>query len=194
LSEQKTRTFIAVHFPEAIISSLERLQQRLSRAAGERARIKWVAPANIHLTLQFLGDVDDERLARLPRVLAPVVAQHPVFQVEIVGTGTFPSPARPRVVWAGCREGASQLAGLAAAVCQATSTLGFEPERRPFRAHLTLGRIKDSRKTGKLSGELEKNRDIVVGICRIDVVSIMSSRLRPQGPVYTTLDRLPLGG
>lgn len=136
------RLFIALNLPDEVIAALEQTQQRLKRTAAHP--VKWVAPATMHLTLQFLGEVDD---ARVPALLAalealPTRAALPLPTLALAGVGAFPNLRRPQTIWVGVGGELAALERLYASVIAATAPLGFPAEQRPFRAHLTLGRAR----------------------------------------------------
>lgn len=192
MSETK-RAFIAVRFSDEVIAALDGIQARLKAALGPRSRVKWVQPKNIHLTLQFLGDVGVEVLDEMAGLLSVALSDNPPFAVRLHGLGVFPSPKKPRVVWAGMQAGVFELKAVAEVVHQVTGEFGFQREKRPFRPHVTLGRVREPRESGAISKALEELGEIPVGSCQIDVLHLVASELRPQGPVYTTLDSFPLG-
>jgi RNA 2',3'-cyclic 3'-phosphodiesterase len=187
------RTFIAVHFSAEVIDALARCEEKLKIEIGSRAKIKWVTPKNIHMTLQFLGDVDVELLPILAEELNGAFVETAAFEVEINGIGAFPSLTKPRVIWAAISEGIEGLQALFDQVHRVSVPLGFEREKRDFKPHVTLGRIRDPRKSSNISRELEKFGDHRLGKCQIDLVSLMASELKPGGPIYTRLDSFPLG-
>ncbi|MBW1809470.1 MAG: RNA 2',3'-cyclic phosphodiesterase [Deltaproteobacteria bacterium] len=187
------RTFIAVHFSVEIIDALARCEEKLKIEIGSRAKIKWVAPKNIHMTLQFLSEVDVELLPLLAEELNGAFSKITPFEVEINGIGAFPTPTKPRVIWAGITAGQSGLQALFDQVHRVTEPLGFEREKRDFRPHVTLGRIRDPRKSSNISRELDKFANHWLGKCQIALVGLMASELNPGGPIYTTLDSFPLG-
>ena len=113
--------------------------------------------------------------------------------MALAGAGSFPSPRKPRVIWAGIQAGVGELKKLLACSLRVTEPLGFERENRPFRAHVTLGRVKDPRKSSDISIHLDQLRDVDLGKCQIDSVHLVTSELRPSGPIYTTLDSFSLG-
>jgi len=189
----KRRTFIAVRFSPEVVSELSTLEETLKRTIGDRARIKWVQPHNIHLTLQFLGDVDFTLFPKLSGGLSGAYGDVEPFQVTLAGAGSFPSPRKPRVVWAGIQNGAGELKKLLACTLQVTEPLGFERENRPFRAHVTLGRVKNPKNNSDISKQLDRMADHPLGQCQIDSVHLVTSELKPSGPIYTTLDSFPLG-
>jgi RNA 2',3'-cyclic 3'-phosphodiesterase len=152
--------------------------------------VAWVAPDNFHLTLKFLGPVDAERLAPLTETLTSAAAVYSSFQLEIRGLGAFPSPARPRVLWAGIDAGAASAAMLATRLDEALATLGFEREARAFSPHVTLGRVRQPHAQPRLAEALGGSRSFG----RVDVtrVSLMRSDLSPRGARYTELAPAPL--
>jgi RNA 2',3'-cyclic 3'-phosphodiesterase len=192
MAESK-RTFIAVHFSAAVLDALAELQAGLKKMLGDRAGIKWVTSENIHLTLQFLGQVDTELLPLLASELSSAFSENEPFEVILSGSGCFPSPSRPRVIWAGITSGGQNLCGLYEATLRATESMGFEREKRPFKPHLTLARVKDPRKCGNVSEAIARFERHPLGSCQIDCVDLMASELTPRGPIYTTLDSFPLG-
>jgi 2'-5' RNA ligase len=158
----------------------------------EQAGVAWVAPENLHLTLKFLGRVEAAELDRLEATLNGVVADHPAFPLSCVGLGAFPTPLRPRVIWAGVREGAAPATSLAAAVERALAPLGFDPEARPFSAHITLGRLRTPQKVPALARALEEGGALTFGRMQVASIALVRSDLSPRGARYTDLVTFPL--
>jgi 2'-5' RNA ligase len=183
------RTFIAVEMPEALIARLRTLQEAL-RAAGPG--VAWVRPEGMHVTLKFLGDVAEEALPEIYQAMETATAQAP-FNLRVTGAGAFPTPRRPKTVWAGIDEGAEPLAQLAAAVEDALAALGFPREERPFRPHITLGRVKDPRGPQRLGELIAAHAGDVLGAMPVTEIVVMRSDLTPQGARYTPLRHVPLG-
>ena len=182
------RSFVAIPLPEDVRGRLAALQETLRPA---RADVKWVDPALLHVTLKFLGDLDDEARPVLESGLQRIAASAAPIDLEARGLGAFPPSGAPRVVWAGLSERApGRLAGLAGAV---EAAAGFPPEGRPFAAHVTLGRVKSPRNAAALRALLEAGRDADAGAFRADAVVLFRSDLTPQGPTYTAVARFPLG-
>ncbi len=193
MAESK-RSFLALRFSQEVNANLVRLQQELKSQWGDRAKIKWVAAENIHLTLQFLGQVEGDLLALLAEELSGSFAHIPAFEVSLQGLGAFPRPQRPRVVWLGFDQGGRQMEDVFRAVERVTEACGFKPETRAFRPHLTLGRIKVAKQASDISKLIERFQDHHAGKCQIAAVELLASELRPEGPIYTRLDSFPLGG
>ncbi len=192
---EQIRTFIAIELSQGLKDSLIRLQDRLKRQVAKRS-LRWARPGGIHLTLKFLGNVPAPRIASVSRAVEAACEGFDQFTVELAGMGCFPNPRRPRVVWVGVREPTGTLVRLHKAVESALVELGFEPEDRSFKPHLTLGRVqrKVSRSDLQRLGELIAESDVgLLGGMTVLSVNVMRSDLRPDGAVYTVLTHVPLG-
>ena len=133
------RTFIAFKLPEEVIASLGELQTALKR---QGLKLRWVRPDNIHLTLKFLGDISVEEMAVVKGIIGAVVQNQAVFSLAAKGLGVFPSVKKARVLWSGIHGDVKRLGELQSNLDRALAEMGFEPEKRVFRGHLTLGRVK----------------------------------------------------
>jgi 2'-5' RNA ligase len=183
-SRESLRCFIAAELPEAATESVREAQARLRCA---EPNWKWVDPGTFHITLKFLGQVERERLDATWRSVRAAIDGTTVSAIALRGLGVFPNLRAPRVAWAGVSEGAAELAALAAKVEEACSQHGFEREKRPFAAHLTLGRAREpgpSLALGSIIGELAET---AFGGGKIDKVVLMESRLQRTGAVYTAV-------
>jgi len=181
------RLFIAAEPPQHIIDGCRDIIDGL-RAAGDG--IRWVKPSGIHLTMKFFGDVDD---ARIPEIsdAAGIIEGSGAVDLVVKGLGTFPGGGRPRVVWVGIEGDVERFVTARDLLDGALSEIGFPPEDRPFRGHLTLGRIK-GRPPVALSARLEQSRNISLGEMRVEGVHLIQSDLKPSGAVYTPLAFYPL--
>jgi 2'-5' RNA ligase len=187
------RCFVAIDLPSDVRGGLGAAGDGL-RVVAPRADIRWVATAAMHLTLKFLGEVPEERVAAIRDSLAVVAATTPPMMLTCAGLGVFPGPSRPRVVWAGITDGLRELGLLAAAVERAVEPLGYAPERRPFRGHVTLGRVRSPRGFGPLARAIEGEGRAGFGTWMVAHVVLYRSHLRRTGSVYEPLATLPLGG
>lgn len=178
---------MAVLLAPAIRARLAAEVERLRPLAGE---VAWVAPDNFHLTLKFLGDVEAARLDAVAAALAAATGAAAPFDLVVRGLGAFPSPRRPRVLWAGIDEGAGPTAVLARRVDDALAPLGFAREDRGFSAHVTLGRIRTPRASPGLPDAL--GGGATFGRQPVERVALMRSRLSPRGARYTELVAVPL--
>ncbi len=180
------RAFIAVEVGDAMQWS----DLRAELASVDRA-VRPVRPELVHVTLRFLGDTDEGLVDGLGDVMRAAVEGVGPFTIDLEGVGAFPNPRRPRVVWVGMR-GAEPLAEIASRLERGVVSMGFRPEGRAFRPHITCARVKNLRGQGALAGVLE--RWAGRGFGRLEVGSIVLKRsvLTPQGPVYSTLLEVPL--
>ena len=145
----------------------------------------WVAADNLHVTVKFLGGVDETRLAEAAAGLQRG-ATVPAFEAEICGLGAFPTTGRPRVLWAGA-PGSPAFTRLAEGIDGALAGLGFPPEGRGFTPHVTLGRVREPRRDVALTEALEAAAARPFGAFRVERVSLMRSDLSPRGARYTEL-------
>jgi 2'-5' RNA ligase len=187
------RCFIALDLPDVVREALDVTQGQL-RAAAPRADVRWVAAAGMHLTLKFLGEVSDERLGDVRAALDRVTAETAPMELRCAGLGVFPGPSRPRVIWAGMATGLRELGLLAHALEGAVEPLGFLPERRPFRGHATLGRVRSPRGIGPLMRALERASGEEFGRWTASQIVLYRSHLRRTGSIYEPLARVPLAG
>jgi 2'-5' RNA ligase len=154
--------------------------------------VSWVAPANLHLTLKFLGDVEEARMETISTALAAAAARAAAFEMVVRGLGAFPSATRPRVIWAGVAADPASLPSIARAVEEMLGAAGFPAEARPFAGHVTLGRVRVPRRDPALGQMLTGAEGEVFGAFRVERVSLMRSDRSPRGSRYTELAGLPL--
>jgi len=138
------RAFIAIDIPDDVRVAIEAAQVRLKQAPLG-VKISWTNVTNLHLTLQFLGSIQETAIGKLEPVLQTAVARQQPFDVSVRGAGAFPDEKCPRVVWVGCEEDGGRLSALVRAVQEAVRPLGFVPPEHGFSAHLTLGRVRSPR-------------------------------------------------
>ena len=169
----------------------QRLATAIERLRPHAADVAWVAPANLHVTVKFLGQIDEKRVFAVAAAVRDAAAGHRAFTLRVAGLGAFPTPRRPRVIWAGLADAGGSLARLAGSVDAAVAALGVPAETRPFAAHVTLGRVRESRRLPDLAEALA--RGTAFGELGVDRVVLMRSELSPKGARYTELAALPLG-
>jgi RNA 2',3'-cyclic 3'-phosphodiesterase len=187
------RCFVAVDLSPDVRAALEDECERL-RAVAPRADVRWVRVAGMHLTLKFLGEVPEKMLAGIRNALSAAATATPPMVLACTGLGVFPGSSKPRVVWAGITEGLQDLGRLAAAVDRAVEPFGFAPERRPFRGHVTLARVRSPRGVRPLARAVEVAGCAPFGSWSASHVVLYRSRLHPTGAVYEPLATLPLAG
>jgi 2'-5' RNA ligase len=183
------RQFLAAELPGSLRERVSELRATLEpRLDGWR----WLAPDGIHLTVRFLGEVEQARDRRAREAWSRVAGDSEPFRVCLEGVGWFPERGAPRVLWVGVRETdpGGALSGLAARLEQAAREQGWEPERRPFRPHLTLARRRRDATRPELP-EPPVLADVAGWVRR---VVLMRSHLEPGGARYTALTSYSLGG
>jgi len=185
------RLFVAVNLDDSLRQSVADTEQRL-RAAG--ADVKWVRADSLHITLKFLGWVDDDVVPQVAQAIAQAVQGQPPFLLSLAGLGGFPTPTAPRVIWVGIEEGAAELAGLGQRMEQAMEPLGFEREEREFSPHVTIGRCRSAAGRPQLIAAMQRERDRRFGQMQVLRVELMRSDLRPTGPIYTSQRAFELEG
>lgn len=187
-----TRTFVAVPIPADRAAKLERLQTLI---APEMPGARWVAPKHFHITLAFLGDVENTDLARVCNAVRESAAGFDPFYLSLEGLGVFPNAERPRVAWVGFgEEGSIALKGLQRAVASALAQVGHPPEDDRFHPHVTLGRLKPGRGPGpNIEPLLAHYRRWMGGSFEAIEVVTFASTVTPDGPEYVALDKAPLG-
>ncbi len=184
------RLFVAVDLDQAVRAAAAATSRRVAPIAERAGSVNWLKPENMHLTLKFLGEVDDGRVAEIAaRVREPYGTA--AFDASFAGVGLFPPTGPARVIWIGMTAGVEPLKAIQEEVERRLGPLGFPAEKRPFQAHLTLGRFRvPAPRT--IRPAIEGTGVGSVGTCRIDHVTLYQSRLSPRGATYTALDRGPL--
>jgi len=183
------RAFIAVEIAPDIIA---RIAAAIDELRFQVKGIRWVATANIHLTLKFLGNIDESQIEALGQALSEALRPFPRCTINAKGLGVFPNLKRPRVLWVGLHG--KQLISLAEKVTAALVPLGFMPEERNFTPHLTIGRWRQTdRADHSLEQTLGKWRDFDFGSAPLDQVILFQSVLKPAAAIYTRLNVFPLG-
>lgn len=189
MSPAGRRIFVAVPLDETLRDALSDLERRLE-AAGARAR--WVRPETLHFTLRFLGHISDTELRRVQVATRGAADGIEPFAITLAGLGAFPSPQRPQVIWIGVREGADRLSALARRLEDALARQRFANEPRGFHPHLTLARLKEAGLWSAVDRVLTEFEGVEVGSMRVEALVVMESLLRPQGPIYTPVEEVPL--
>ena len=174
------RAFIAVPLSEEVKRGLDDVARALGGPVP-RGAVRWVRPEQIHLTLVFLGDTLTDQLPDVKRGMDAAAKSHPSFTLHLGELGCFPNPRRPRVIWIGLAGEVGRLASLKMSLDAQLLALGRVPENKPFRAHLTLGRVKNERDVQGVEWAANVPRLAVP----ITTLHLIESQLRPDGPVYT---------
>ena len=191
-SEGTYRTFLAIDPPEAVRREMGRIQEQMKRTV--RGLIRWIHPEGIHLTLKFFGDITGDDITRIADAAEQEATTKKPLELQVKTVGVFPDLKRPRVVWLGMAGDVDRLLALQTALDKRFAALGFPKEDRPFRAHLTLGRIKTSKGLLGMAQAVEQGAAAEAGSFRAAGLTLFKSDLKPAGAVYTKLAEFPFGG
>jgi 2'-5' RNA ligase len=191
-SEKNIRAFLAIEPPEDILQAMSRLQEKLKREIS--GRISWTKPQGQHLTLKFFGDISTGDVKNICSAVQNQVVSEPSLNLKIEKLGVFPDARRPRVLWCGVTGDGEKLSVLQKQLDSDFATTGFPREDRPFWAHLTLGRIKESRNLSGISEALTKHNAFAAGEFSCKELILFQSKLSSQGAVYTKLAEFALDG
>lgn len=183
------RAFLAIEVNEAARASLTGLIHRLRKGPS---KVSWVPPENLHLTLRFLGDVPPSLLDDLSAELTSTLREIETFDLRLAGVGVFPDPRRPSVIWAGVHTPPAALAYVHGAAEHAAQAIGLDKEPRPFRPHITLGRVRTRTRSRDLIETLKQESDFEGGEFPVRTVSLFSSHLAPSGVQYQKIRGFPL--
>jgi 2'-5' RNA ligase len=181
MQAQTIRVFIAIALPVEVTAALAQLSHTLAQQIPERA-VRWVKPDRMHLTLRFLGDTAVSNLATITTELDRITNTCSPFHLHLHEVGCFPNHKRPRVIWAGLAGDERPLQALKRNIDTFLLPMGWEREKRPFQAHLTLGRVKDARSLQQVKWDVP----VPKVAWEVTAVHLIESQLRPQGPIYTT--------
>ena len=190
---EQVRCFVAIELPEEVKAGLTRLQAKLKYATS--VPVKWVDPTGIHLTLQFLGDIDRDVTGLITEAITRGATGIESFPLEVKGLGVFPNSSRLRVLWVGLTGGLYSLQRLQKAIETNLQGLGFTPDARDFTPHLTLARVRDSATPQERQslGELINNPKFELDFCfKVTVVKLMRSQLTQTGAIYSTISSIQL--
>ncbi len=194
-NRQHIRTFIALPLPsdwiDALVSVVEQLKAQVP------AGVRWVDVGGVHLTLRFLGNTDPDLAPRIVDGLSRKLTPAPAPTLSLSGLGTFPPRREPRVIWAGVAGNLDPLLEMYRRTELLVESLGWPPERRPFRPHLTLGRVRDRSHEVQRQQVLDAVATTPVPATSLwtpDIVRLYQSVLTPGGAIYTSLGDVPLVG
>ena len=184
------RTFIALELPPALISLLHKVQQDLKRM---NIRARWVRPENIHLTLKFLGDINPGDVDKIDAAMAAAAIEFAPVTLTVRGIGVFPGIKRPRVIWVGLGGDIRSLLALQSRLEQELAEVEFPQDKRSFKAHLTLGRIKQSAGPAVIRQVITEHATLSSDDFTCNQVLLFKSDLKPSGAVYSILKQTNLG-
>jgi len=182
------RAFIAIELPGQVKAALAQLQGSLR--TSKSASVKWVDPESIHLTIKFLGNVDEAEIPALTKALSEAVKGIAPFSLQLGDPGAFPNTHAPRVVWVGVGGEIEPIRALHNNIDRVLTPLGFPPEKRAFSPHLTLGRVRDEASSSEKKRLGENVANLKTGeklSFRVESINLMKSILTRESAVYSCL-------
>lgn len=174
------RAFIAIDLSDEAKAVLADVSETLKSRTPSGA-VKWVEPQRMHLTLRFLGNTPLDKLDALAAALDDVAERHAPFELHLDALGCFPNERAPRVIWVGVQGDLATAEALRGAIEERIEPLGWEPEEKSFRPHLTLGRVKER----KADIELPWGQGVAPAVINVEEIVLFESELRRTGPRYT---------
>lgn len=183
------RTFVAFEISEELRDAGRDVIRQLSEVADG---VRWVKPQNMHVTLKFLGEVEDRELNDVCRAVSGAAAGLSSFSLDCRSVGAFPNTKRPATLWMGLDDPHDQLHHLQGRIEESAAAIGFAQEHRPYRGHITLGRIRTRRENGPLTTMLNEMANREFADFSVNELIVFSSEMERSGPVYTAISRIPL--
>ena len=189
--EKLIRTFLAIELPEEIKVQIGNIQNRLKATVKG---VRWTRPEGIHLTLKFFGNISENDIANISRIVERNTVDVRPLTLNVSTVGTFPNFKRPRVLWLGINGSVERLSDLQKEVEKDLEAIGFQRENRAFRAHLTLGRVKSPKDVKGLSEIIKSEESYDAGSFYAGGLTLFKSDLTPKGAIYTKLAYFPFDG
>lgn len=181
------RVFLAVEIDEKLLDKISKVQKELMKC---EAPVKYVETENLHCTLKFFGEIDDDKLDEIIRSIEDKIKNHRPFKVNIRKIGVFPNEKYIRVLWLGL-EDAQPFSDLQKDMDEEFVKMGFKKERS-YTPHLTLGRVRGAKNKAQLLSALKDIGDVEIGEMDINRIVLKKSKLTPAGPIYTTIREFDL--
>lgn len=181
------RSFIAIGLPQEVKDALTDIQQKLKKTQVDA---KWVKPENLHLTLKFLGDINDNQLHNIKIILKEAANNQGVFTASISTLGAFPKIIYPRIIWAGLKKGVQEAEKIAKELEERIAKIGIPKEKKGFSSHITLARIKSNLNKNNLIEELNRlTLNFPEGLeFKVAKIDLMKSTLSTKEPIYEILE------
>jgi 2'-5' RNA ligase len=186
------RAFIAIELPQDIKDRISRLQDRLKKSGSD---VKWVSPSNIHLTLKFLGEIDDKTRDGVCACLVEIAANTTLFTIKLGGLAAFPRMQSPRIIWIELSQGHDQTKSIVDQLENNLEKYGIDRETKPFSSHITIGRVRSAKNKEDLIrciSESESSMTGNIGEFQAGKITLFKSTLLPHGPIYEIIQETNL--
>ena len=183
------RSFVAIELSPDTKAQIKELQDELKASTAD---VRWVRTEGMHLTLKFLGEIQEEKIPEIADVLKQCSGETGRFNLTIHSLGAFPNETNPKVIWIGVEDDSGRLRTAQQSIEKGLAAMGFKEEKRSFTPHLTLGRLKSPKGRRAVGQRLEASRDCDCGISVVKEICLFKSDLKPSGAVYTKLKTFAL--
>lgn len=183
----KKRLFIAVDISDEARRKVSDYMKIL-RSEFPNLRVGWEKPEKLHLTLKFLGDTNEKQLPDLIKTVEKTAAQFSNFELQIAETGVFPNPRNPRILWLGVKDETNSLSEISELVEIKCERIGFKREKRKFKAHLTIARLREPQRSRELANKHLEN-EFASGEFEASGIVIYESMLQPTGSIYSIVSK-----
>ena len=180
------RGFISIDID--IPSKIIEIEKEIEKTGGN---VKLVEPKNMHLTLKFLGNTNEEMINEIENMIKESIKDVKPFKIQIKGTGVFPNEKYIKIIWLGIKNG-EQITQIAEKIDEQVSKLGFKKEKRSFSPHLTIGRVRNAKNKDKILRIIEKYKDLLFAEKIVDTIKLKKSELTPKGSIYTTIKEIKM--
>ncbi len=181
------RVFLAVEIDKNLLNKISNVQKEFAKC---EAPIKFVETENLHCTLKFFGEIDENKLNEIIEAIEGKIKNHEPFKINIKKTGVFPNERYIRVLWLGM-ENIEPFTNLQKDLDEDFVKMGFKKERS-YKPHLTIGRVKGAKNKAELLSKLQDIGDVEIGEMEISKIILKKSELTPVGPIYTTIKEFNL--
>ena len=182
---EKICAFVAIGLPPFVIKKITEVQNQFKSLDLD---IAWVKPENVHLTLRFLGNITTWQISEITLRLAEIAGKSSKFEISLTHLGVFPNLNHPKVLWVGLENSENYLEILQKKVAEQIQTIGFEPETKNFRPHLTFARMKSPRGKESLKQKLQSFPKIFAKAIGVYSIKLYKSHFTPRGYTYTVLE------
>ncbi len=188
--DETVRAFIGIGLPEKMESFFHEIQLGI-RSYG--LNLKLIKPENIHITLKFLGNIDKGAVEKIGYAMEDAVCGQSHIILMAKGIGCFPNVRKPRILWVGLRKQTEKLQAIQHDLERKLKAIGFPKEKRPFKGHLTIGRIKNKINNVALDAAIETFKEIESEDFIADRIILFQSTLKTSGAIYKELVSKPIG-
>lgn len=184
------RAFVAIEIEKEIKNKLSKFLNQLKETDAD---VKWVTPENIHLTLKFIGNIEEIILPTLHKIINDATSSLSFFNMSIENVGAFPTLKKPRIIFVSAQDKGNNLLKIYERLDKGLEALGIKRESRNYVGHITLGRTRSQKNISKLINALNSGAVHSFGQEKVNYISLMQSELTPKGPIYTRLKDFILG-